>query len=98
MKTFTVNRLFKRMASVRDYLVDDCIKNKEGFIIECEGKKMTIPFEKLDKIKFQIQKTKFPSKYNPDQSYELYDFVFTPDDEIKPIKVEKKKSEQLTLC
>ena len=79
MKTTKVKRLYSGLASVRDYIVEECLKRKDGLIIEVDNEKMTIPFERLDRLKFQIKKTKFESKYNPGEFYELYDFKFTPD-------------------
>lgn len=73
-------KLFNGFASVRDTAISRCIHNGQSLVIHYDGERMTIPLEKLiDPDKFQIHRKKFKSKYDGAR-YELYDFVFVPDD------------------
>lgn len=76
MKVIRINRLWHGNASVRDYLVADARNNKEGMIIDCQGEKMTIPFERLDEgTKASV---KFKSQHNG-LDYGLIDYKWIPD-------------------
>lgn len=75
--TVTVKKLFRGFASVRDYVVKDCIKNNEDLTIIHDGKEMLVKVSFLKSpMMNQIHKTKFKSKFNAGQTYELYDFRF----------------------
>ena len=81
MMRIQLKRLFNNIASVRDYIVEDAIKRQvpiELTVLGREGK-MTLAPEDLESKKFQIGKTKFKSKYNPHQEYELIDFSWKPE-------------------
>jgi hypothetical protein len=77
MRRYKVKKLFRNHASVRDYIIDSCLLNKEGIIIEFNYQQMTIPYEQL-KNTFQFHKKQFRSKFD-NRVYELYDFYFKPD-------------------
>jgi hypothetical protein len=80
MKSCKIKRLFNGFASVRSYIVEDCIKNNEGLQILYGGETMTITHAALSgKEPFQIHKKEFTSKFSG-ESYELYDFKFKPDE------------------
>jgi len=74
---YKIKRQYKGLVSVRDYIIDKCIKNNEPLIIEFEGQQMTVSLSSL-KSKFQLHNKKFRSKYS-EKTYELIDFVFEPD-------------------
>ena len=75
-----VNRLFNGIASVRDYIVQECKDKEEKLVILCNDQKMTVNFDKA----FQISSRKFKSKFN-DMEYQLVDFKFIPDQEEEPV-------------
>ncbi len=77
MKRVKVKKLYKGFASVRDYIIKDCLKKETGIIIEYGNKYMTVPYEKL-KSALQLHRKKFESKFS-DRKYELIDFKFYPD-------------------
>lgn len=83
-----VEKIFNGFVSVRDHLVEKCVKLKEDLVIEHNGEFMTVPFKTIaNPIMFQIHKTKFRSKYNTGMFYELYDFKWKPDEEEKQQKL-----------
>lgn len=78
MKTYRLKKLFKgTIASVRDYIVEDCIKNKQGLRINYNNQIMELSYEELINKKFQIVKKSFTSKFGS-QDYCLIDFQFKP--------------------
>ena len=77
MKKCIVKKLYKDHISIRDYLVERAINNKEGIIVKYQHWKMTIPLEVLEE-RFKLHNQKFESKYGS-KTYGLYDFVFIPD-------------------
>jgi hypothetical protein len=80
MKNYEVKRLYKGYASIRSYIIDDCIRDKGVLQISYNGKIMTIDFSKPVELKvLQLHKRKFASKYNGNQEYELYDVKFRED-------------------
>ena len=75
-----LRKLWNGLASVRDYVVRDCINGQaEGLILEYDGEVMTIKHEELRQRMFQAHHRKNRSRFNPAQSYELIDFKFIPD-------------------
>lgn len=70
--------MFLGHVSVRDYIIEKCVENKQGVAIIFNGRTMTIPYEAM-KNKFQFHQQKFQSKFN-DKKYELIDFKFIPDE------------------
>ena len=74
---YKTKKLYYNCASVRDYIVEKCIKNKEDLVIIYEDEKMTIPHENLVE-KFQYHKKQFDSKFT-NIKYKLFDFIFIPD-------------------
>ena len=76
MKKYKVKKLYQGFASLRDYLVHNCLNKKIGIIIEYDSKIMTIPYGKLKT--FQLHTHMFQSKFN-NICYGLIDFKFIPD-------------------
>lgn len=76
MPTIKVSKKYGKLISVRDYIVKKALEEKETLIIEHDGKKMTIPPYKLTSY-IQTCNKKMKSKFNKD--YELYDYVWNPD-------------------
>lgn len=84
---YTAKKLFNGFASVRDYIVKDCIEKRESLVIVYKGDKMTIPFEFL--TEWQLHKKEFKSKYGTG-NYTLYDYKFIDDETRKKLDEEKK--------
>jgi len=82
---YKVKKLFHGCASIRDYIIEKCIKNQEGLTIFFNEKEMLVPLDKLKNC-YQIHKTKFQSKFGNSQ-YELYDFPFKPDSKEKQMEL-----------
>lgn len=84
MKMIKVKKLFLGYISIRDYIVEDLIKKKQGIKVKYRTQIMTVPYGELRK-KFQVHKLKFRSQYST-KTYELYDFPFIPDEMNKEVK------------
>ena len=76
-KKVKIKRLYKGFASVRSYIVQDCIDNKKSLQLICGTETMTIPHENLSKF-LQLNKQSFESIYS-NIHYKLYDYFFKPD-------------------
>lgn len=77
MKKVKVQKIYKGYVSIRNYIVEECIVNKEKLVITYNKQKMTIPVEQLTKhmqLSSQIFRSSFDGK-----SYKLYDYYFIPD-------------------
>lgn len=81
---YKVKKLYNGFASVRDFIIERCIRENQDLVIDFEGKKMGVPLEHLKKpYLYQIHRRKFQSKFKEGQSYELYDVFFVKDRNIK---------------
>jgi hypothetical protein len=79
-----IERLYKGFASVRENIIVLCVNNGWDLVLEWEGNYMGVPLEKLkNPMLYQIHTSKFQSKYNKDQQYALYDFLFIKNKGIK---------------
>lgn len=78
-----VNKIFNGFSSVRDYIVKRCVAMGQDLVIKHKGDIMVVPYNVIKDPKFQIHKTKFISKYDESQSYELYDFKWHPNNQSK---------------
>ena len=74
MKKIKIRKLLIGHVSIRDYIVEKAIRQKQGIVVSYEGKEMAIPLEKL-KHKFQFHQQKFQSHFS-EKKYELIDFRF----------------------
>lgn len=90
-----LRKLWKGLASIRDYMVRDCLAKSEALVFEYNGELMTILPDELRSKMFQAHHYKNQSKFKPDQTYELIDFKFVSDEKRK--KLEEKKSSQAKL-
>jgi hypothetical protein len=75
MQTREIKKLYNGYASLRDYEIK---KFKEGVILTYQGKKMTLPPEKL-KNSFHFHEKTIQSKFGG--TYKLIDFRFIPDED-----------------
>lgn len=78
---YNCDRLYNGIASVRSYVIDECIKKRLDLRISIKGtnRKMTIPWEHLGSpIMFQTQTKEFKSKFDG-KVYTLKDFKFIDD-------------------
>lgn len=81
-KKVTVKKLYLgQYASLRDYLVQDSIKQGKGIQVHFNNWVMTLLPIQLESL-MQLHQTKFESKFGSEK-YELVDFIFTPDDLVK---------------
>lgn len=70
-KTIKLKRLYNGIASVRDYIWQDCIKNRMGIIFECNN--ATMKLEPHELLQGQHDNKSFDSKFK-NQKYKLIDF------------------------
>jgi hypothetical protein len=82
-----VRKLFKGFVSIRDYVVQTCIRKNQKLVVEYESQKMTLSVEDL-KNKFQIHKRVFQSEYSKKyNTYQLLDFKFIVDGKTKSLSL-----------
>ncbi len=74
-----VNRLFNGIASVRDYRLKKAIQTGQDIELHCKDESMVIKNEEIQEKVFQINPTKYRSKFEPYNEYELLDFKWTAD-------------------
>ena len=74
---YPIKKLFRGCASVRDYVIHDCITKNITLKIIFNGKIMSLTPKQLLNNK-QITKTKIQSQYQG--TYYLYDYKFVSDD------------------
>lgn len=81
---YQAKKLYKGFASVRDYVIKECIEKGLDLVINYKENKMGVPLEHLKNPHlYQIHRTKFKSKVNEGQIYELYDIFFVAGKNIK---------------
>ena len=79
-KTYPIKRLWNGIASVREYAVEDCIKNDLDLQIKFGRLTMLIKKEDLIKRMFQTNTRPYISKYDGG-TYKICDFKFVPADD-----------------
>lgn len=89
-----VKKIYKGFVSVRSYIVEECIKNRQNLLITVGKLQMSVPFEEVCNG-FQLHRIKFQSQYKKSQKYELVEFLWKPN--ILPQKIEEKLLEQPCL-
>lgn len=72
-----VKKLWLGHASVRDYIVQDCIKKHEDLIIEFQGDSRRFPSRSLKGYLSNSMKEEFKSKFTG-ENYQLIDFPWEP--------------------
>jgi hypothetical protein len=78
MITVKIKKLFQgKIASVRDYLVGECISKGLTLRVIYRGRFMDLSPEELRSKSFQMTKGTFNSKFNK-QKYQLLDFYWKP--------------------
>jgi hypothetical protein len=77
MKKYKIKKLFKGYASVRNYVVENCIIEKKPLQITYGKQIMTIFPENLTKF-IQLNKQIYGSIFD-NNYYRLYDYYFVPD-------------------
>jgi len=75
----TVKKLLFGYASMKNYNVIKCLRDRESLIVVYNGKKMTLTPRKLIEGR-QLTKKRFKSRYT-DSYYSLIDYKFIPDGE-----------------
>lgn len=75
MKHYTIKKLFKGYASVRSIIVNKCIKNNEKLRLKYKDEEKILSVDDLKKG-VQFHKKTFQSKFNPNETYELIDFLW----------------------
>lgn len=82
----TVKKLWHGSVSIRDYLVQKCIDNKEDLEIQYNGEVMKIPYEQLNLGRKNQMSVKSNFK---DEVYDLIDYFWIPDRKITEIEIPK---------
>jgi len=77
MMTVKIRKLFKGMASIRDYFVRKCIARNLTLRIIYEDSHMDLPPETLRRG-LQLTERSFKSKFN-NRKYQLLDFCWKPE-------------------
>ena|SRR3990167_2297924 len=95
-KLYTIKRLFQGIASVRDYVIADCLRKGKKLKIVYDHESMILQPEQLLDKRFQINKRTFRSKYYPYNNYTLYDYRWNPINptiRYKPVPIAKNGCE-----
>jgi len=79
-KVYKINKLYNGLASVRSYIVHQCIQQGRDLIIRYGNQEMYIPYRDLSAKTFQIHHRVFLSRYNG-RPYQLIDFRWQPQKE-----------------
>ena len=73
-----IRKLFKgKIASVRDYIIKECISKGVSLRINYKNQFMDLSPEELKNRSFQMTKGTFNSKFK-NQKYQLFDFYWKP--------------------
>jgi hypothetical protein len=84
-KKYRVKKIWNGFVSVRDYVVEDCVKNNLDLVILLDNQSMTIKCSDLSNP-LNIIKREFISKFDG-RPYKLYDFRWVPDNIPNQIKL-----------
>jgi hypothetical protein len=76
-----------KYVDIRSYEIDKAKQKKENIYVYYHGNKMTISDFSKGVL---LNKTPYQSKYNPDQQYYVYSFLFNPDPELTSEDLIKK--------
>jgi|SRR3990167_1694144 len=90
-----INRLYKGLATLRSFQCQKAIGKKEKLVIECDGETMTVPYEDIE-TRVINKSADIPSKFDVRNTYQLWDFLFMPDAQIKETKEAGQTSRQET--
>ena len=77
IKYYHIEKLFNGYCSIRDYVVDNCIRDNKYLIVLYQGKSMVLSPQGLKTKKYQLNPNKFTSKWQG--NYALWDYEWTPD-------------------
>ena len=79
IKIVKIKRLWNKLASVRDYQVENCIESQDILRIHLEetGEYMDLPPEELKEKMFQVVPKKLRSRFTG-KEYSLVDFAWRP--------------------
>jgi len=78
MIKYKTKKLYQGHASVRDYIIEKCIKKEQDLQIQHEDSFMVVALDQLKNYK-ELTNMEFESKFNG-KKYRLYDFLFEPDE------------------
>ncbi len=78
MKTITVKKKYEGIISVRDYIINECIRKDISLKIKFGKESMVLTPKELVNSKIQLTKRFFTSGFNG-KSYYLYDYRWRPD-------------------
>jgi len=73
----TVRKLYKGLVEVRDYDIEECIKNNKNFEIIFQEESMILTPEDLVNKRKSISNT-FQSKIKNAKNYKLYGYYWNP--------------------
>jgi hypothetical protein len=71
---YKARKLWLGHVSVRDNIVQECIRRKEDLMVDLMGQLKTYPYRSLKTYLTNTYNTEFESKYNKGQKYKLIDF------------------------
>lgn len=82
MKNIEINRLYRGMVDVRNYVLNDCIEKKESIKITVSGKSgyMILEPSKFKEKAIKISKQTFKSQFDK-KEYKLVSFKWEPQNE-----------------
>lgn len=75
----SIKKMYNGNVEVRDYEVDQCIKNNENMVINYQSIIMTLTPEELVSKRVSKSNKAFKSSYN-NKEYHLYGYKMVPDE------------------
>lgn len=75
LKTIKIKRLWHGLASVRDYIIADCVKKSIGMRVKYDGVSMEFSADEVKDCTFKLSERDFKSRFDG-KRYKLIDFMF----------------------
>lgn len=82
IKVVTVEKIYNGHISLRDYIVDNAIKNNDSILVKCNGEEKLLTPKELLENKIVLTDKILHSKFKHSNTYKLYDYEWTPKKQI----------------
>lgn len=82
IKVVTVEKIYNGHISLRDYIVDNAIKNNDSILVKCMGEEKLLTPTELSENKIILTNKTLRSKFKHSNTYKLYDYEWKPKKQI----------------
>lgn len=83
IKVVTVEKIYNGHISLRDYIVDNAIKNNDSILVKCKGEEKLLTPKELSENKIVLTDKILHSKFKHSNTYKLYDYEWKPKKQIE---------------